>query len=98
MQIVTEEAGQQKVETREIYEIHMHLANAPTKNFTLGNNGLNAIGISNGVVNLQYDNGDMHSIFVGSSDTVYAKHRRVEEPMIIVPDMVDTKVREVISG
>ena len=86
MQVIRE--GTEQPEKRDIYEMVAHLAAAHDKRFTLGENGLIEMGIANGVVNLMYDNGDMHSLFLGSTDSVYIKHRKSEQQLIVVPDLV----------
>ena len=59
--------------------------------FTLGVNGLTSMGLANGVINLIYEDDDMHSIFVSGTDLVYTKHRKLKIPLVIVPDMAVPK-------
>ena len=99
MHIIKEGGGDP--ELREIYELHIYPGGKNVTNFkyTIGANGLKEMGLANGVVNLVYEDEEMHSIFISSTDMVYTKHRKVDTPLVIVPDMVSpAEVAEFPSG
>ena len=85
--------GEAEAEAREIYEIHLFPGSkaATAMKFTLGVNGLTSMGLANGVINLIFEDDDMHSIFVSGTDLVYTKHRKLKVPLILVPDMAVPK-------
>jgi len=92
--------GQSEPEEREIYELHIFPGAKTAENmkFTIGVNGLESMGLANGVVNLIYEDDDMHSIFISGTDMVYTKHRKVKTPLILVPDMAVPKNVVEFSG
>ena len=89
--MIIQREGQEQAEKRDIFELYIFYGSSRENHskFLVGTSGVEAIGVAGGVVNIHFDSGDMHSIFIGQSDTVYTKHRKAVEQLIVVPDLMN---------
>jgi hypothetical protein len=86
--MIVQREGEEQPEKRDIFEVFIYTQNRSDMHFVVGVGGVKALGMSAGTVNVFLDNDDMHAIFVSSADTVYIKHRKSAEQLIVVPDIM----------